>query len=459
MNVAWGHRSSAGARVDLLAADRFLAGRADCLDLDLVRTHLAAAFPEIGMTAALELLNVWYIPGRSLQVVYRASRNGAGTGGDETVFRVQFHADGESREQAEWARAAAVEASRVRHLPQLDAVASLFPEDCEVPQIGMVLDERYLQTRVKAGGSRTLLSYLPGRRCAVRYRFADDANGIVVRVQRVADAARSHSRACAAWRAASRRFRTPEPLGYDAAAGAMWERFAPGCRLDSLAGSGTFDRAIESVMAGLVALHALQLPDLAHEGPNEVLKRTATKVVPKIRAAFPSLSSALDEFTSLLTARAPRLDDARPATLHGDLHTANLLLDDDGAVFIDLDRMVTGSPAYDLALLGTRLLLVALHARTDVRDVAATIEALPERYQAAGGAPISRGTFAWYVGALLVGRQIKTAVRHLAPDVARLAPLLLACARRTLEQGRFDGGPLIPGRGEVCGVCETTNEA
>lgn len=42
------------------------------------------------------------------------------------------------------------------------------------------------------------------------------------------------------------------------------------------------------------------------------------------------------------------------------------------------------------------------------------------------------------LAALLVGRQLKTCIRHCAPGLGDLAPVLLHCARETLERARFD---------------------
>ena len=59
-------------------------------------------------------------------------------------------------------------------------------------------------------------------------------------------------------------------------------------------------------------------------------------------------------------------------------------------------------------------------------------------YAAAGGQEIPDPVFAWYMAALLVGRQIKTCIRHCAPALGELALICLTYARETLERGRFE---------------------
>jgi aminoglycoside phosphotransferase len=459
VNVNWGHQHGAAMQdVDkLFAADPLFCRRADCLDVEVVRSHVSAAFPEIDMSSGVQPVNVWYIPGKSLQVAYRARGTDDVAASGEVLFRVRFYPYGEGQRHADSARAAALDRRRVRHIPGMSGVAWLFPEDAGLPQLGAVLNDEYSAEHFMPGGRWTLLSYLPGRRCAVRYRFPDDADGIVVRVQMPHEAARSDGLRPAAW--AGARFHMPEPAGFDAQAGAFWERFAPGQRLDSLLATDGFDAAVRHVLEGLVRLHALRLPELPSEGASEILDRTTRKIVPKVGVALPRLGDDLGRFTRLLIARASHFAEGEPVTLHGDLHTANLLIDGDDVVFIDLDRLCVGNAACDLALLGTRLLLVARHGGIGVHAVAGTIAALPDLYREAGGRQLEPGAFAWYVAALLVGRQIKTAIRHLAPNTDRLAPALLALALRILEQGAVDRALLIDDWDEVCGVHETTNQA
>ena len=437
MNINWGHQDAPRPATDVLSADPLFAARTDCLDTRVVQALAGAAFPDVDMTAGIEPVNVWYIPGKALQIVYRAVPGRPTGEGVDTLFRMRFFPPGGSAAHAESARATA-DPRRVRHIPSMDAVTSLFPEDPELPQLGSVLTRRYAAEHFGGCGTWRLLSYLPGRRCAVRYRFPDDDAGIVLRVQTPEEASRSGRIARAAWNARTRRFRVPCPLGCDEQAGALWERFAPGQRLDALAGSPRFDAALGQVVRAVVHLHGLGLPHLPSEGTGEVLGAVRAKFIPKARIALPRLRDAMDGLMPLLLARRSDVGELDPVTLHGDLHTANLLIDEEGVVFIDLDRMCVGNAAQDLAMLGTRLLLVALRSGRGVEEAAGAVALLPDLYHDAGGRRIEQATFAWYVAALLVGRQMKTVIRHLAPDAERLSGTLLAWARRTLEQGRFE---------------------
>lgn len=448
MNVSWDHAQ--GTR-DVLAADPLFRQRADCLDLELIRNEIAAAFPDLGTLPQVEAVNVWYVPRKSLQVVYRAIGLDRASCG-ETVFRISF-----LPEESELPTAAAAAGDGGRILPRLGAVGWVFPDDAELPQLRAVVDDESIAQQFGRGARWRLLSYLPGRRCALHFEVPGDSAGVVLRVQAPEQAEKSHALAQAAWNATSRGFRMPQPLGYDAERGAFWERFAPGERVESFLGTAGFRRSIEKVVEGVVRLHAVQVPNLPVQGSAEVLKRTVARTIPMALAAFPALGAELESAARLLKDGAARIQESQAVTLHGDLHTANLLVDGEGVVFIDLDRMCLGNPAYDLALLGTRLLLVSL--QRGLRETADLVAALPDLYRAAGGSAVAPESFAWHVAALLVGRQIKPAIRHLAPGAGLIAKSLLAWALRTLERGKFDSSMVTDDFHEVGDACKTAHAA
>jgi len=66
----------------------------------------------------------------------------------------------------------------------------------------------------------------------------------------------------------------------------------------------------------------------------------------------------------------------------------------------------------------------------------ALVARLPDWYADSGGMAVDGMVYAWYLAALLLGRQVKTCIRHSAPITGRIAPALLEVARATLERGR-----------------------
>lgn len=441
MNLEWHHRNS---EPPLLEECHDFPQRHDFGTDGAVRAHLGAALPGRGIRD-WDIFNVWYFPKRSLEVVYRVATDA----GDDLLISVRFQRPGGSPAAFDKARGASASPEAVLHLPAWDAVAWLFPDDPAWGRIGSpVAAEPVCSALSQATGLRlapeqmtwTLLSYLPGRRCTARARWPCAPLGFVGKLGE--GAGPNHDRMQALWESADRGFGMPQPVSCDPAAELRWESFVSGSRIEEFGGEAGFAAAVARIAPGLAALHAMKLPGLARQAPERVLDRLRRKVVPRVCGALPAVTQAAHAVAATLGEKLTTLSPAASCTLHGDLHTANVLVDGDAAVFIDLDNLTQGDPAYDLAMLGTRLILGALLDDAPPGDVGRMVEALPRFYRSAGGVPIPDRLYAWYIAANLAGRQAKTCVRHHAPGMKSLVPRLLAIASRTLERDRFEAGLL-----------------
>ncbi len=155
-------------------------------------------------------------------------------------------------------------------------------------------------------------------------------------------------------------------------------------------------------------------------------QRVAAGEARRIRASLPGLSGRAQALVDRLGRQIAGLGPRPAVLLHGDLHTGNLLRRPDGQIaFIDLDSLMVGDTAWDLALLSTRLMLVGLLDPTQAADLAAPLAAWPQTYIEAGGDPGLLPAYRWHVAALLLSRQVKTCVRHHAPGMTGLASALL----------------------------------
>jgi len=376
-----------------------------------------------------ELLNVWYIPGKSLQVVYRFPDRG-------DILRVRFLSPD--------APAPPLGPPGTVTLPDWAAVGWWFPADPALPELAVLGEPGALDARVGPVESLRALSYLPGERCALRVRRRDGTD-IAVKVERAPETRAAADALARLWHERGRRFRMPEPLGSDPAAGLRWEAFVAGRRLDADLSEAALRRVLPAVARDLAALHRVRDPAAAPLAAADVLDRIERKVLPRIDGALPDLSARARTLVAALAAGAPPPPGPGAATLHGDLHTANVLAGDDGSVaFLDLDRRACGHGSYDLALLAGRLLLVA-HARgADLEPVARAVAELPRAYAEATGAPVPDAELAWYMAAHLLGRQLRTCIRHWVPGVAAVAPVLLDWAEALLAAGTFDANVIQP---------------
>lgn len=443
MNVKWNHlRRGSESSLRSVSPDPLFGQVDEFYDQAHLLSHLRGALGDRRAPDWCEIVNVRYYFKRSFQVVYKLY----GKEEDPTILTVFFLPQGESAKRYRERLAAATNRDRVVHLPSWNAVGWVFPEDPTLRALQKMTDEgtlrsglRPIRRFLKPGPIRwDLMSYHPEKRCALRYRFSEGKDVFVGKVEASGSAATAHRNLARLWETPSRRFRIPEPLGSDDAQGIRWESFVAGNTVSDLFSEIPLDLLMKMAAVDLTNLHQIEMQDLPLNGPDQILLRLEKKVMPVVLQRLSPLVDPLQDFYNLLVRKAGWLSYSRRGTIHGDFHAANVLVDSDGLIFIDMDSLSLGDPTYDLALFGSRLLLLALLEGERMNEVAEAVSGFPGTYGEISGIAIPDRTYAWYLAALLVGRQLKTCIRHCAPGLGDLAPALLHCANETLVRGRFD---------------------
>jgi Phosphotransferase enzyme family len=361
VNIGWDHLDASPD-----AFDRIVGSLPRFADRDAVAKLLGVDSALVGIE------NVWFIPTRSLTVVYSAA---------EQQFVVSY-------------------GDTVTVRPMID--------DPNLANLPLLLDRKRAGERLGAEVDIEILSYLPGERCAVRY--TGDGADLIARIAGDEDMPTVDQRQRALFDDPDRRFIMAEPLGVDAA-GIRLERAVTGVRAEALIPDVTPSNLLGALHKAIPNLHRASATGLATNGSSEVLQRMTSKTVPRVAAALPHLAARLRAVCAKLEATRPT--GGAHVTIHGDLHTANVLFDKSlRPAFIDLDNLAVGDAEFDLALFASRLRLNATLTGTPCLIPPHYIGDDPERFR-------------WYLAATLVGRQMKTCVRHLAPNVAELCETLL----------------------------------
>ena len=204
-----------------------------------------------------------------------------------------------------------------------------------------------------------------------------------------------------------------EPLGADPVHGVLWTREVVGRPLLDGLRSGDprlVRRCAHRAGRSLAGLHAsdVTLPDGLVE-PADIAAEAAKKAR-KIAYALPRHHEAVERLAAV--AEGPVGAGSRPLRLlHGDCHVDQMLMTGDDLVLLDLDEMVAGDPALDLAELAVDLGMRMLPAAT--KD--SFLSVLRESYESAGGTWPADDVLRGYAAAELLNR----CYRHLRRPVPR----------------------------------------
>ncbi len=385
-----------------------------------------------------ELIDVNWHPAKRLDISYRIG---------ERVFAVRFLRPAESAKAHAKALRVANNPSSVVHLEDISAVIWTFPEDPDLASLGLMAQGHLMpgfQPAEPAAADGyavkgTVLSYRKGNRCTMAFQRPNGPYTVIGKTH--ADAAVAHGRIADLESKRRSGFLIPAPIACDAQARIRWESFMPGKRFGQEAGGDTAD-AMLRLAQGLSALHQTPVHGLPVQSAVHVLQRMESVALKRIGDAAPAALPQCVDILGVLKSRMPP-EPPQMATLHGDLHVGNVIFDEGTPVFIDLDGLAAGDPAFDLAMLASRLLLLAALDAGKAAEYIELAAMLPALYERAGGLPLEERTYAWYLAAFLVARQVKTAINHVAPGLQHLTTKLVRAAAAVAESGTVSAAEMM----------------
>lgn len=335
------------------------------------------------------------------------------------------------------------------HLPALEMVVRVFPNDRKLTALAALTDAQTLQAellppliaaqwgagwqinRVRA----EVAQYFPEHNCMVRVETdisqPETANcqGVTFYAKTYYNqaGAETHRLMQALWESTERRagyLAMAQPLAYDAQRRILWQRGVSGETLLAYEPQpALFTRYLAQAARMVASLHQIGITPL----------RAATRIdwVSKLQAIGPLLAqiwpdgqarsaALLDHLLRYATAHA-----AEPvALLHGDLHLQNFLIAGNQPVIIDLDDLALGSPWQEVGSFLAGLHYRGLRNETPLEQVEAQIATFCQHY--AAGVPwlLPAATLRWYTAsALLIERVARLTSRLTKGDVTTVIQL------------------------------------
>lgn len=342
----------------------------------------------------------------------------------------------------------------LRVLPSLDMLTWWWPNDGKLRAPQVLADELRLADEVlpqvvarlsdgrgRLRGHRVeVVQYVPEHRLTARVTLCWREGGrgierlLYAKASREPDSAAAHAllaalQASSAWREG--RLRTPAALLWQPAAGLHWQQAMAGRAWLDLPAAQTESLA-PALGAQLAALHATVVP-VARRLDAEALRSRLAEVVSVLTDALPRAGDALARSAAALDERLPDIALLPPATLHGDLHPRNILVDGSQLSLIDLDGLRRGPAVLELgSWIADGIYRAVLDGQSPQRDASAQQRLLDAYADAAGEAVEPRLLASATAWALLTQRAWRCVV-NLKPGRFAIAPRLVELAASCAE--------------------------
>jgi hypothetical protein len=278
----------------------------------------------------------------------------------------------------------------------------------------------------------TVVSYVPTKRCILRYDRADHATPAPFfgKVYAAEDAALLYGQMQDLW--AYARDHAPElvlarPLGCVPRLGAVWQSSPGGEPFLEAIQSGDLPTMMRRVAAAMAALHRSPLqPARRLRLGDEAAKLERARAA--LGRFYPRLAPDIEAVLGELIERAPD-EPERVVPVHGDFHCNQVLVQDERVAVIDFDLFGMGDPLHDVGRFLSRFCAYA-QGKLPSRQAAAAQASFLSTYQILVPWSVDRERLAWIMATLLVNRQVLKSVKKLsAGGPEPVAELLESAAR------------------------------
>jgi aminoglycoside phosphotransferase len=351
-----------------------------------------------------------------------------------------------------------VAADTLLHIPELDCVTWVFPNDRKLAYLAQVTDPEFLNREVAplliahyddadwslVHFQATMIRYVPEQSCSVRAELAIQHNRSERCHNFVVYGKTSYNRSGQKvlqlmrqlWETPACReqqLNIPQPLLYLPQLQMLWQVGVPGTTLSELLDQQTlFIESVVNVAGQLARLHQLPLTD----APRMELENQQLALQKVGKLIFKFNAPARDQITQLiveLTTASPSMQSNHLATLHGDLHLKNILVDVNRVYLIDLDNLCVGSPLQDIGSFIAVILNLKLLGSMPAQQAEQTIKAFLQSYNDAVPWIINDSQLRRYIAMALIVERISRSFTRLKAGRMEIITDLAEQAERVLD--------------------------
>lgn len=406
-----------------------------------------------------EITRIKYQPGKNCLVCYclQWQKNQAGSAG-KLWLSARFYESGGSHSR--YAKAEQDQRPQTAitlpliHLPELDCLIWVFPNDRKLASLALIQDHVALGREVlphlvttywgqhwrfsQAHSER--VHYLPEHTCCVRTRFTlthtvtgEVRHPVLYGKTYYNDQGRNTMAAMVQlWRSPARqqgRLAIPQPIAYLAPWKMLWQSEVAGIpALDGLRNQPDFQLRMSDIADSVAALHQTLLEHLQTACANEQPLAQLQRVLYLVLRVKPEYARPMEVIIGHLCRTLPDSRTRPVATLHGDLHLKNVLINERQAFLIDLDNLYLGDPLRDIGSLIASLLYLPLLGQLEKHQTHRLIALFLHYYQRHIHWRIPTNDLCWYVAAALLTERLTRSITRLKEGRLDKVPALLELA-------------------------------
>jgi len=314
----------------------------------------------------------------------------------------------------------------VVRLPALRAALFAFPNDPGLPHLSRCLGPEAIRDGLETEVDEVVaepLKYDPARGCTLRVRARIRGGGVldvIAKTHHGRRLERTFETMSKLGPAAGAAF--PRALAYDAGRKLLWQERAAGRAFWAAYPDLDVERTFRAMAAAAAVMHGISFapPERRADAPDPAREQRA------LAAMAPDLARRHAELWERLG--APPI--VEPASLHGDFHPNQFLIDGDRVALTDFDKACWGDPGQDIGCFVSHVLLKAIEANRDPAEFASPIEGFLEAHALA--APNTPRSAEWHTAAHLLARRARKLIERDAgrPALERLFDVTEEWVRR-----------------------------
>jgi thiamine kinase-like enzyme len=315
----------------------------------------------------------------------------------------------------------------VFHIPAMEAVVWVFPNDRKLTGLPALLDSKGLTERFLpeiVGGDfdnewsiieleSIPVHYVPERACTLRVKLGlrnertaeTDTRVLFGKTYCSAEGEAAWQRLQMLWDGEGRRggrLLIAQPLQYHPEIRTLWQRGLVGKTLNEVdANSGLFFELLANAGSAVAELHRAPVPLAPSVTTGEIISKLETSAVLLCRLR-PNLRNELRSSIKQLIAVSDRIGIGPIATLHGDLHLKNLFVTNDRVALIDLDNLSRGDPLRDVGSFVASLHYRGLIEGRSLNAAEDISRRFVQSYRANAEWEVSECELNWHIAAALI---------------------------------------------------------